>query len=204
MSSPFAAELTAFRADVDARLAKMTPKDTIKGIFLTAYLQAYKTEGGPALYEQCLALLGEKRGLVDFFSYPYANVLKIGVLGAEQLGPRLGGITPYLRAMGRVAVDGYLKSALGQTFMNLVQPTPKSMLSTLPVAIRTMLSFGERTFTMSSPSACVFACRNDYSPAEANAGAIEAVIVAAKATEVKVSVTRHGLLDYDIVASWKP
>ncbi len=201
MSASFFDELVAFRAETDERLAQLTPAHTIKGIFLKGYLSAYRTDGGDELYRRCLDLVGEKR-LVDFFSYPYAAVMKVGVLGAEVLGAKHGGVQPYLRSMGLIAVDQYLGSALGKTFLGLVHPTPKSMLSRLPVAIRTIMSFGERTFDMTGPSSCVFSCRQDFSPSEANAGAIEAIVRATGVKGVQVGVVQHGLLDYDVTATW--
>jgi uncharacterized protein (TIGR02265 family) len=168
---------------------------------LKGYLSAYRQDGGDELYARCLELVGEKR-LVDFFSYPYSSVMKVGVLGAEVLGPKHGGVRPYLRAMGRIAVDEYLGSALGKTFMSLVRPTPKSMLSSLPTAIRTIMSFGDRTFEMTGPASCVCKCRQDFSPSEANAGAIEAVVKATGVSGVEVGVEQMGLLDYDITAKW--
>lgn len=195
-----AGELERFRAETAERLARLKPTDTIKGIFLKGYLEAYRQEGGDALYEQCVALLGERK-IVDLFNYPYAGVMKIGVLGAELLGPKLGGVNPYLRAMGRLAVDGYLTSTLGRAFMALVRPTPRAMLGLLPTAIKTSFSFGERRVTFDGES-CVFQCRKDFSPSEANAGAIEAVLRATKVARVEVSVAQHSLLDYDLQARW--
>lgn len=195
-----AGELERFRAETAERLALLKPTDTIKGIFLKGYLAAYRAEGGEALYERCVALLGERR-IVDLFNYPYAGVMKIGVLGAEVLGARMGGVRPYLRAMGRLAVEGYLGSTLGKAFMALVHPTPKAMLGMLPTAIKTSFSFGERWVTFDG-DACVFQCRKDFSPSEANAGAIEAVLRATRVSKVEVSVEQHAMLDYDLKARW--
>jgi len=196
----FAGELEQFRAETAERLARLKPTDTIKGIFLKGYLEAYRKEGGDGLYDQCVTMLGEKR-IIELFNYPYAGVMKIGVLGAEVLGPKLGGVQPYLRAMGRLAVDGYLSSALGKAFMSLVHPTPKAMLGMLPTAIKTSFSFGERWATFEGDS-CVFQCRKDFSPSEANAGAIEAVLHATRVSKVEVTVQQQDLLDYDIKARW--
>ncbi len=197
-----AAELASFRAEVEASLQRLTPRDTAKGILLKGYLEAYRKQGGEGLYQRCLDLVGEKR-LVDFLSYPYAHILKVGLLGAEELAEKMGGVAPYLRAMGRIAVEEYLGSALGKTFLAMVHPTPRAMLSPLPVAIRTLLSFGERSLVVVSPSEVRLECRGDYSPPEANAGAIEAIVKATNALEVDVQVRRLGGLDYDITAKWK-
>lgn len=126
----------------------------------------------------------------------------MGVLGAQHLAPRLGGLGPYLRTMGRVAVDAYLASSLGRVFLTVVRPSPEAMLRALPPAISTMLSFGERTLRLGPPGAATLECRNDFSPAEANGGALEAVVRAARVEEVTVEVEAWSELDYDLVVRW--
>ncbi len=200
-ASSYLDELARFQADTQARLERLKPTDTMKGLYLKGYLEAYRAEGGEALYQQCRALVGEKT-IVDFFNYPYSSVMRMGLLGAEGLALKLGGIQPFLRAMGRLAVNQYLQSALGKTFLNLAHPTPKAMLALLPTAIRTSFSFGRRSAVFHGTTGCTFSCKDDFSPAEANAGAIEAVIVAGRGQAPKVTVTQHDLLNYDIEASW--
>lgn len=194
-------ELEAFRTETAARLAKLTPGDTIKGFYLRGYLEAFRSEGGEELYQRCRALIPDK-DLVDFFSYPYAAVMKMGLLGAELLAPKFGGVQPFLRAMGRIAVNQYLGSPLGRTFLNLAQPSPRAMLRMLPTAIATTMRFGTRTVTFPSDTQATFACRGDWSPAEANAGAIEAVIAAGKGQSPQMLVRQHSMLDYDLEATW--
>lgn len=194
-------ELAAFRADTRLRLERLTPAHTIKGFYLHGYLAAYRSEGGEELYERCRALVKEKQ-IVDFLSYPYAGVLEIGLLGAEVLVPKFGGVNAFLRAMGRIAVNQYLGSALGRTFLALAHPSPQAMLRMLPTAISTTMRFGTRSVTFEGTHRATFSCRDDFSPAEANAGAIEAVVTAAKGGSPSVLVKQHSLLDYDLEASW--
>ncbi|MHB8875559.1 MAG: TIGR02265 family protein, partial [Myxococcaceae bacterium] len=127
-------EWAAYHSDTRLRLAKLTPADTIKGLFLKGYLDIYRKEGGDGFYKQCMAMLGEKY-IVDLFNYPYSGVMRIGVLGAELMAMKLGGIRAYLRAMGRLATAGYFDSILGKSFLALVHPSPRSMLSMMPAAI---------------------------------------------------------------------
>jgi uncharacterized protein (TIGR02265 family) len=196
-----AAGLAAFRAETAERVAKLSAGDTIKGFYLRGYLEAFRSEGGDALYRRCRELIPDK-DLVDFFSYPYAAVMRMGLLGAEELAPKFGGVQPFLRAMGRIAVNQYLDSPLGRTFLNLAQPSPRAMLRMLPTAIATTVRFGRRAVSFLGENECVFTCRGDWSPGEANAGAIEAVITAAKGAAPRVLVRQHSMLDYDLEASW--
>ena len=200
-SAKVEAELAAFRAEVTTRVAGLTVADTIKGLYLRGYLEAIRSQGGDELYRRCRTLVHEKE-IIDFFSYPYAAVMEMGVLGAESLASTFGGVQPFLRAMGRIAVDQYLSSPLGRTFLNLAQPSPRAMLRMLPTAIATTMRFGTRTVTFTGDTACTFACRGDWSPAEANAGAIEAVIAAGKGRSPVVTVRQYSMLDYDLEATW--
>ena len=190
-----------FRAQMDLRLSRLTPDHTIKGLFLKGYLDLFRREGGEELHQRCLKELGDKR-VVDVFNYPYSGVMRIGLLAAEPLAPKLGGIENYLREMGRLATQGYLDSVLGRAYRTLVNPTPHSMLSMMPTAIRTCFSFGERKVRFPSPTEAVFECRDDFSPAEANAGGIEAAITATRGRDIKVEVKARDLFNYDIHAHW--
>lgn len=68
--------------------------------------------------------------------------------------------------------------------------------------IATTIRFGDRTATFRDDNQCTFSCRHDFSPAEANAGALEAVIVAGKGRSPLVVVRQHSMLDYDLEATW--
>lgn len=194
-------ELALFREDTRLRLERITPAHTIKGLYLHGYLEAYRLEGGNELHDRCRALVKEKQ-LLDFLGYPYSAVMEMGLLGAEALVPKFGGVNAFLRAMGRIAVDRYLGSTLGRTFLTLAHPSPRSMLRMLPTAIATTMRFGTRTVSFEGEHRATFSCREDFSPAEANAGAIEAVIAAARGVAPSVLVKQISLLDYDLEASW--
>lgn len=194
-------ELANFRGDTRARLARVTPAHTIKGFYLRGYLEACRGQGGDELYERCRAAVKERQ-ILDFMSYPYSAALEISLVGAEVLVTKFGGVRPFLRAMGRIAVDQYLGSPLGRTFLSLAKPSPKAMLRMLPTAIATTIRFGSRSVSIEGDQRAVFACRDDFSPAEANAGAIEAVIIAGRGGSPSVRVKAFSLLDYDLEASW--
>jgi uncharacterized protein (TIGR02265 family) len=190
-----------FRAEMDARLAKLKPSDTTKGLFLRGYLEVYRKEGGEEFHDRCMRELGEKR-VVDVFNYPYSGVMRIGLLGAELLAPKLG-IHNYLRQMGRLATDRYFNSVLGKGLLSLVQPSPKKILGMMPAAVATCFSFGKRTVEFPKAGECLFHCRDDFSPAQANAGALEAAILATGGSAVELTVSAQDPFNYDVHARWK-
>ncbi len=196
------ADLGAFRADIAARLARLRPADTIKGLFVRRYLETTARLGGAALRERCLQELGEQR-VVDLFNYPYAAMLRMGLATADVLALRAGGVAPWLREIGRNATGAYFDSRLGRAFLAVVQPSPRAMLSMMPWAIRTCFSFGERSVVFDGHCRGLFRCRFEFSPGEANAGAVEAAVQATGAADVQVVVRPFDAFNYDLEVTWR-
>ncbi|MHB8875558.1 MAG: DUF2378 family protein [Myxococcaceae bacterium] len=53
-----------------------------------------------------------------------------------------------------------------------------------------------------SDHSCTFECRYDFSPAEANAGAVEAAVKAVGAKNIEVTVSAFDLFNYDLKVRW--
>lgn len=197
------AQLAVYREETEARCARLKRTDTIKGLFINHYLRAWaQAGGGQPLVERCLAALGET-AVHDLYSYPYANLLRMGLVGAEALAAQAGGVAAFLRQTGRHATAGYLGSPLGRAFLALLPSQPRAVIGLMPWAIRTTFTFGERSMRFDGPTHGVFSCRFDYSPAEANAGAVEAALLAAGATSVAVAIERFDLFNFDLLVGWE-
>jgi uncharacterized protein (TIGR02265 family) len=104
--------------------------------------------------------------------------------------------------MGRLATESYFKSMLGRAFLNTFTPSPRAMLSGLPWAIRSTFAFGERRVEFLEGQRCLFQCRRDFSPAQSNAGAVQAAIEAVGARDVTVHIESQDLYDYDLDVRW--
>lgn len=198
------AQLAAYREETEARCARLKRTDTIKGLFINGYLRAWARQacsGSGPLLERCLAALGET-AVHDLYSYPYANLLRMGLVGAEALAGRAGGVATFLRETGRQATAEYLGSPLGRAFLALLPNQPRAVVGLMPWAIRTTFTFGERSMRFDGPTHGVFSCRFDYSPAEANAGAVEAALLAAGARSASVAIERFDLFNFDLLVRW--
>lgn len=158
--------------------------------------------GGEAVTRQCLRTLGET-DVHDLISYPYARLLQMGLVGAELLAERHGGVSAFLRATGRQATSGYFASPLGRAFLAMLPNRPRAVLGLMPWAIRTTFTFGERSVRFDGPTHGVFECRFDYSPAEANAGAVEAALLATGARSVSVVIEGLDLFNFDLRVRWE-
>jgi uncharacterized protein (TIGR02265 family) len=201
LTADFATQLELFRGDLDARLSRLKPSDTIRGLFINQYLVDWERRGGSALRARCLEALGEER-VSDFYNYPYASLLRMGLVGVEALGESMGGVDAFLLDLGRVATRGYFDSALGKAFLGLVPLNPRAMLRLMPWAIRSTFDFGRRTMEFTGPTHGVFQCRFDFSPARCNAGAVEQAVVACGAREVRIEVDVLDTFNHDLRVSW--
>ena len=197
-----AAQLAVYREETEARCARLKRTDTIKGLFINCYLRAWEAQGGRSLVDRCLAALGEA-AVHDLYGYPYASLLRMGLVGAAALAARAGGVAPFLRQTGRQATAGYLGSPLGKAFLALLPQRPRSIIGLMPWAIRTTFTFGERVMRFDGPTHGVFSCRFDYSPAVANAGAVEAALLAAGAKAAAVAIERFDLFNFDLLVRWE-
>lgn len=202
LPAPPATDLERFRADSAARLARLRPTDTLKGLFVRRYLELFVQVRGPALRARAFEALGERR-VHDFLDYPYAGMVRVGLAVMDELAPRYGGVDACLHELGRLATKSYLDSVLGRAFLASFQPAPRTMLSAMPWAIGTVFTFGERSVVFPEPGRCCFRCRREFSPAPANAGAVRAALEATGAREVRVDLTTHDLFNYDVEVSWR-
>jgi uncharacterized protein (TIGR02265 family) len=194
-------ELEQFRADSGERLARLKPTDTLKGLFVRRYLQLFGHHGGEALKQRAIEAFGEPR-VYDFLDYPYAAMVRVGLAVMDELAPRFGGVDACLHQFGRLATNSYLQSLLGRAFLATFQPSPRTMLSSMPWAISTVFTFGQRGVAFAEPGVCLFRCRRDFSPAPANAGAVQAAVEAAGGQDVRVEISQLDLFNYDLRVSW--
>lgn len=202
MSPELHRELQQYRAENEQRLARLTPRDTIKGLFIRRYLALCEELGGPALRDRGLECLDEKR-VFDFVNYPYASIVRMGTLLSLELAPRYPSVDAWLRDMGRLATVSYLRSLLGRAFLSTLTPSPRAMLTGMPWAIKTTFAFGERSVAFPEEGRCIFSCRGDFSPAASNAGAVQSAIEEVGAKDVVVSVQSIDLFNYDLDLRWR-
>lgn len=202
MPAALAADIVRFRADSAERLARLRPTDTLKGLFVRRYLELFRELGGVAMVARGQEALQEKR-VFDFLDYPYASVVRMGLVVVDELAPRFGSVDAWLHEMGRLATTSYLRSLLGRAFLASFQPSPRAMLTGMPWAIGTTFTFGERSVTFSTPSHCLFHCRREFSAAPSNAGAVRAAIEAVGAEDVHIGINLLDLFNYDLEVTWR-
>ena len=201
VDAPAHDDLARFRAESQARLDALRPDHTIKGLFANTYFRLIEDLGGKPLAERARAAFGGGR-VFDFVNYPYASLVRVGLSVADELAPRYGGVEPWLFEMGRLATVGFFESLLGRAFLAGFRPSPRTMLTGMPGAINSSFGFGLRAVRFEGESSCVFACREEFSPAASNAGAVHAAVIAAGARSVAIETRARSLFDYDLLVQW--
>lgn len=201
MALEYQEDLQRFRADSAERLARLRPRDTLKGLYLRRYLEVFGELGGPVLAQRGLEALKERR-IFDFLNYPYSGVVQMALAVCDELAPRYGGVDPWLHEMGQLAATSYLRSLLGRAFLASFNPSPRSMLVGMPWAISSTFNFGQRSVLFPGLNRCVFQCRREFSAAPSNAGAVRAAIEAVGARDVRVDITLLDLFNYDLDVTW--
>jgi len=195
------ADLEAFRSDTAERLARLKPADTIKGLFINRYLEVFRSHAGDAFVARCYAVMGHPH-FFDLINYPYSVLVRLGPLASRELVPKFGSVHRWLWELGREATDGYLSSTLGRAFLATFRPSPKTMLTGMPWAIATCFTFGKRTVIFTGESSAIFRCRFEYSPAPANAGAVQCAVEASGGRDVRVEINPFDVFNYDLEISW--
>ncbi|MFO0596397.1 MAG: TIGR02265 family protein [Myxococcaceae bacterium] len=196
------ADIERFLDDSRARLGALTNQHTLKGLFLRGYLEVFRGLGGEALATRCRRAMGLDR-IFDFRDYPYATIVHLAIDLAPEMAPRYGGVHPWLYEMGAAATRSFLGSVPGRLFLATLRPSPKTMLRGMPQAIASTFSFGLRAVRFTSEESATFACREDFSAAPSNAGAVHAALAAVGAKDISVAIESQSLYDYDLLVSWK-
>lgn len=202
MNDALAADIERFRAESHERLARLRPTDTLKGLFLNRYLALFREQGGERLVAKGRAAIDDRR-LFDFFNYPYAFAVQMALAVTDELAPRYGSVDAWLFEVGRLSTESYLKSVVGRVFLGSFRPEPATLLARMPWAISTTLSFGRRTVTFPSATSARFVCRDEFSAAPSNAGAVQAALEAVGARAPRIEVQSEDLFHYTLLINWE-
>lgn len=170
-------------------------------MFINRYLRLFRELGGEALEGRARAVMPEKR-ILDPWSYPYRYAVDMALAVVDELAPRYGSVDAWLFEIGRMSTESYLGSVLGRFFLASFRPAPDTLLAQMPRAINSMLSFGQRTVTFPTPTSALFQCRNDFSAAPSNAGAVHGALQAVGARSPRVDIKYDDLLNHTLIINW--
>jgi len=188
--------------DLEVRLSLATADDCAKGMFFNGALSALATLGGASVAEQCRQASGIRK-YVDFFNYPISSFLNLTFTAARLLDKPMGGYTAVFHNLGAQAVTDFLSSGVGKTLLLLAGKDARRLLTILPGAFKTAVTYGERSAEFSGASHCVFTMKRDFMPHPYHEGVLKSVLEAMGVHSVRVSGQRIGPLDATYQISWE-
>lgn len=188
--------------DFRARITLATAADTAKGMFFNGVLDAVQKLLDAEAREKCLAASGEKK-FIDFFNYPIATFLPMVFTAAELLAPSCQGHDAAFRKLGKQAATDFLTSGVGKTLLVLAGHEPARLVSAVPTAFKTSVSYGERRVEFLGPRHAVVKVTRDFMPHPYHEGVLAAAVEAMHSRNVKVVGKRTATLDAEYDLTWE-
>jgi uncharacterized protein (TIGR02265 family) len=187
--------------DLALRLSLASADDCAKGMFFNGALNALATLGGPGVADQCRQASGIRK-YVDFFNYPISSFLNLSFTAAKLMERELGGYSAVFHRLGAQAVTDFLSSSVGKTLLLLAGKDARRLITILPGAFKTSVTYGERSAEFSGHGQCVFTMRRDFMPHPYHEGVLKTVLEAMGVANVRVAGHRTGPLDATYQISW--
>jgi uncharacterized protein (TIGR02265 family) len=185
----------------ESRLALAGPEDTVRGIFFNGTLDGVKRLAGAEAEALCRQAAGERK-FTDFFSYPVAGFIQLGIAMLPLVGPQLGGGEQMLRWMGVQSANAFMNSAAGRTAFMLVANNLKKLFNQLPISYRAATSYGERQMVWTGEKSGRFIFKRDFLPPGYHEGVLTEVMLKVNAKDPKVHGRVIGPLDTEFDLSW--
>ncbi len=182
------------------------PEDAVRGMFFSSLFNLVRVQAGESALTQCQQMLGDKRfqrSFMSFANYPATDFLRVAHAAAVMLAPHLGSPENAARQLGIATVRDFVTSMAGKTLLSLAGPSPMKLLNTLPTGYRAAVNFGERTVTPRGDKAAIVTFRRDFFPLVHTEGVLQAVLEAAKATNIRIRSRSLGPLDSEYELSWQ-
>ncbi len=191
--------MPADRKDLERRLAAATPKDTVRGFIFECVFDVAREHGGDELARRCDP--AGKGSRVDFFSYPIADFLRAAWDAADALEKTLP-FDDALRAMGVRAGGKFLQSSIGKTLVKLVGIEPRQLMSGVPSAYKSVVSYGERTVAWVGERHARHTFKRDFLVPAYHCGVLEGAL---RAVGAKASATGKatGFLEAVYDVTWE-
>jgi uncharacterized protein (TIGR02265 family) len=186
---------------MEARLPLATTRDCVRGLFLNGILDAVHALGDGTAVRHCQVACGHERFL-ELLDYPISVNLRLVSTAMYALAVRQGGTEEALRRLGRRAGLSFLGSPGGRALLLLGRGNPKRLLSSLPLAYQTSVSFGERTVTWVGHARGLITMKREFLPAPFHEGTLLALLDASSALNPKVVGRQRDVLDSEYEVSW--
>ncbi len=189
-------------AELERRLELVRPVHTVRGLAFNAILALLTERVGEEASEQLAQELGLRR-LVDFFSYPASDFMRLLYTAADLLAPQIGSQQEALRACGAACLDHFFyTSTVGRALAKIMgRKDPLRAFSNTPIAYATLVNYGTHECEVVSPQRLRLIFRGDMQPAPFHEGTLSAAL---RVTGVQghVSSTIHSLDHAEFHIEW--
>jgi uncharacterized protein (TIGR02265 family) len=185
------------------RLELVRPVHTVRGLAFNAILALVAEHAG----EEASACLSQELGLrriVDFFSYPASDFMRLLYAAAEPLMPHLGTQQEAIRACGAACLNHFFySSTVGRALAKIMgKKDPLRAFSNTPIAYATLVNYGSHNCEVLGPRQLRLVFRGDMQPASFHEGTLSAALQVT-GVQGKVTSTVHGLDHVDFLIEWE-
>ena len=171
-----APESAGAERELERRLMRATPADSVRGMFFRSVLEVMRELGDTHAVERCVEAGGERK-FVDFSCYPTSSFLRLLDTSARLLGNGYGTFEGALRALGRRGATDFFASSTGRPLGAMLQGDPKRMVDSLPMAYAVAsANGGQCSVTWESPRRCRVVLERDFFPCAYVEGALTAAL----------------------------
>jgi len=191
-----------WEGELERRICLSSREDTVRGMFFNGTLDVLRTLGHQALVRRCLDESGEPYFL-DFFNYPVRLHYRMVATALPALADAYGGSEEALRQLGRLVAHRFLRLGVGKVMLSLRPLSPRQLQSTLPMAYRTSVSFGEYAVRWMGPQSGRFTSRRDFMPYPFHEGVMQTSLELWGGRAVRVSGRQTGGLDSECDFWWQ-
>lgn len=189
--------------ELACRLALVRPVHTVRGLAFNAILHLVAEHAGEEVSARLLREVSARR-LVDFFSYPASDFIRLLFLAAEVLSPHLGSLQEALRACGSACLHRFFYfSTVGRALAKIMgRKNPMRGFANTSIAYATLVNYGSHDCEVLGPRQLRLVFRGDMQPAVFHEGTL---LAALKVTEVQGTVksTIHALDHAEFLVEWE-
>lgn len=184
------------------RLALLQPGTTVRGLIFNALLgKVTEQAGGPASEQLCRELRLPR--MVDFFSYPASDFLRLLYAASEVLEPQAGSFTEALRVCGAATAHVFFGSSVGSALAKIIgQSGPKRAFASTPICYSTVMNYGTHEYEPLEGKRVRLVYRGNVQPVPYHEGILAAVLQA-MGWKGTVTGTAHSLEHSEYIIEWE-
>lgn len=190
-------------SELALRLGLVRPVHTVRGLAFNAILALVAERAGEEASARLARELGLRR-IIDFFSYPAGDFMRLLYAAADVLEPHLGSREESLRACGAACLNHFFySSTVGRALAKIMgRNDPLRAFSNTPIAYATLVNYGSHECEVAGPKQLRLVFRGDMQPASFHEGTLSAALQVT-GVQGKVSSTIHGLDHAEFLIEWE-